>query len=983
MLSKLFKTRIRFDDADPEARRRAVLDIPEADSGEFQAELAELAVSDPDLGVRRAAVARLTRIDLLKRLLDDSHREVADGAAEALAREAAAGTDVSLLAVPAVRLAAIRTARDLESVAAVIGDVEYDADLVRLAVDSKNAKVRLAVADKLQREASLAELERASRHRDKNVHRLARNRLDEIRQARAGLAKGERRAQELLDNLESQLRVEPDHLFPARLGVIRQDWSANELKMRQLRRELSTHGIETAEHPDLGARFDAANTRAEDALSRIEPSAAPSAKPSAESVSEAPTEAAPVPGEFETILAELGALYGDLRKGQLDPTALGGVHDRVAALKDHWLATADHAPPPAPVADRFHEVTHAFQELFDAAGRLQERGADIAGVVGAAVPPASADTPEEHQALWTEQRRARHAVERIERMERAVAWPQVLPVPPPLESLVQQRTALLEFDRRCHDLHEALCERLREMTERLHTEIEMGHLANAVGLEGEGKRLLRCLPAGSAKRLQQDFNAFSVRVLELKDWRTFATSPKREELCTEIEALAATPLDPAQQAERIRQLREAFKGLGPATIHHDRKLLDRFNRAAETAFEPCRTYFEQQAQRRKFNLEQRIKICEQLETYLDGTDWTKPDWRAAEHILRVARNEWRSFHPVDRSPGRKVQVRFDGLSERLHGHIKSEWDRNVAAKQGIVDEARALQSSGQEAREVANQLKSLQKRWQQVGITPRRVDQRLWQSFRAICDEVFGHREEARAARQQTLESSATRATAICDELEHAIEDATPETASLESLAAISDRYHAIADLPRDAARRLDQRFRDLERSYRALLREEERRSVLSTVRELHELDELVGEVENDVIAGGIADAETLTMRLAPLTDAERDLRDAFAPRLTALQKAMTVGAGALREALEAAHTRRHDLAVEMEIVAGLETPSEDQQRRLAMQVSRLNQGMRSRGQVVEDPIALAHRFCSTGPAAADAARLRDRFFAACEAALE
>ena len=76
---------------------------------------------------------------------------------------------------------------------------------------------------------------------------------------------------------------------------------------------------------------------------------------------------------------------------------------------------------------------------------------------------------------------------------------------------------------------------------------------------------MHSLPAGTAKRVQSDFVALSVRVQELKDWRTFATHPKREQFVNEMEALAAQPLQPAVQAERIRELRQAWQNLGPVT----------------------------------------------------------------------------------------------------------------------------------------------------------------------------------------------------------------------------------------------------------------------------------------------------------------------------------------------------------------------------------------------------------------------------------
>ena len=76
-------------------------------------------------------------------------------------------------------------------------------------------------------------------------------------------------------------------------------------------------------------------------------------------------------------------------------------------------------------------------------------------------------------------------------------------------------------------------------------------------------------------------------------------------------------------------------------------------------------------------------------------------------------------------------------------------------------------------------------------------------------------------------------------------------------------------------------------------------------------------------------------------------------------------------------------LAIEMEIAAGLETPTEYQQDRLALQVDRLNQGMKHRRVMEEAPMQLAERWCRTGPALNDDSAVRERFFRACRIALE
>ena len=201
-----------------------MLAIPDDEAKSFQDDFAELARSDADAVVRRAALSKLLDGKHLAPFLTDADPEIVRAAAEAIARDI---DSAELLNHPEVRAAAIRIARDPENVSRLIGDVAYDHELIRLAVDSRSPKVRLAVADKLMKESSLVELERLSRDKDKNVNRLTRSRLEEIKHARAELDKAQRRGEELVHAVETQLKSESDPLFTARLGVVKHDWHAN------------------------------------------------------------------------------------------------------------------------------------------------------------------------------------------------------------------------------------------------------------------------------------------------------------------------------------------------------------------------------------------------------------------------------------------------------------------------------------------------------------------------------------------------------------------------------------------------------------------------------------------------------------------------------------------------------------------------------------------------------------------------------------
>jgi hypothetical protein len=972
MLSRLFKSRARFDDPDPQVRRAAVLAIPDEEAKNFQDDFAELVGSDADLGVRRAALSKLHEGSRLERFLNDANPEIVRAAAEAIARDHDAA---ELLHHPEVRLAAIRLARDVEQISRLIGDVAYDQQLIRLAIEARSPKVRVAVADKLMKESSLVELEHVSRDKDKNVNRLARSRLEEIRHARAELDKAQRRAEELTHTVETQLKAESDPLFTARLGVVKHDWTVNADRHRAAAKLLASHGVPVDSIDELATRYAAQIERLDALAAAAAPIVVVPSKPAA------PVEPSGARDDsaFAEALDKLERLLDSIRRSERDGfDEIDAIHRESRAYQDQWLAAADHRAPPERLAARFHAVTHTLSILYESAARLASHTDELAQSEAAVPTSPTAESPEEFEALWNEQRRARQTGERMGRTLERIGWPNDLPRPARLLAADDARKRLGDYDAAVHALHEQLVARVHDVIARLETQIEGGNLASAAGLEGEGKRLLHSLPSGTAKRIQGEFVALSVRVQELKDWRTFATHPKREEFTAEMEKLAAEPLQPALQAERIRELRQAWNDLGPVTNHHDRRLFDRFNHAAEAAFKPCREFFDAQAATRKFNLEQRRKICADLEGYLDGMHWEHADWRAAERILYTAREEWRKFHPVDRSPGRKLEAQFDALTARLHAKLKVEWDRNAVAKQAIVDEAKAIQAAGGDSRQAIDKIKALQQRWRTVGIVPRRIDQRLWKDFRAVCDIVFGQRDAARTEQRQAAESQLAKAEQVVAEFERALDGATSQSADAAVLTEFDARYEAIGDLPRDAARRLEQRFRDTERGYRVLLRQAQHDAVMRSVDRLYDVDAALADLEAD-LAGG-ADAASVVARLDDIDGLDRDRAGAFTERVTALMR----GDGAALKSAGANTLRaRQRLAIEMEIAAGLDTPAEFQQDRLALQVDRLNQGMKHRRVMDEAPSQLAERWCKTGPAIEPHPALRDRFFRACRTALE
>lgn len=488
------------------------------------------------------------------------------------------------------------------------------------------------------------------------------------------------------------------------------------------------------------------------------------------------------------------------------------------------------------------------------------------------------------------------------------------------------RRAAAETEAAARRMEHAALEGLIEAAE---TALDAGEIGTARQRLAEARQRHDTLGAAAARALTRRLNRVSGRLAELKDWQTFATTPKREALCEAVQALVEHPLPPPEQAERLKALRAAWRELGPVNRAREARLAERFDTLAEQAFEPCRVYFAEQAELRRKNLAERQRICAELDAYLTETDWQRADMKAAEQILRTARDAWLGCSPVDRQAGRAVEQQFEALQEQLHERLKAFWERNATAKAALVAEAEALLMDSADIEERINRAKGLQQRWRTIGaVLPRQRDQALWGSFRAACDGLFEARDSARASQQTEIRELAGQCAAVLDDFEHTLRELAPEAATEAQ------------------ARTLAERLRDLDRLPPAL-----RQPLAARRGEL--LDRHRSLVRQRAAAG----------RLARL--AELEATDAQVPA--------TAGATIALDTL-----RR--LALRAEQAAGIAPPPEDEPLRLEVQVERLRAGLG--GNEDEDPLTLAERWCALGPKSPDAEPLRARFFAALRARL-
>lgn len=848
--------------------------------------LAELAATDPTAEVRQTALSLIDDLPTLERLLANPLTE--DFAAAKIGRLISVEKYPHLLQDNRILSAYLNRcdAAEMEQVSALLVDAEQVAELAIRARGQVRDKIFGHAA--LQSERGLQTLERLARNRDKKCNRHARVLLEAAKNAKQGHRAVLARIEEVDESLSraiSDLRANPN--LPTGRARI-EKMKANREKCLQ---ELHNHNqaLET-----FGATV---------------------------------TQPPPSPLSDEVLPAIPAEVSDDPRLAEFEQDLSSKMPD---ALVTSWHEVKQS------IGSEFDDLTTASKKQYL---RLDETVVQLQAALTRLTEWQQQTRPEtlgltKSSDVADLERRYKSWLQLCRQTASKLHWPKQVPPPDTAAEIEQEveraSAALTTLKEKQNHARRELDAKLKAVADAL----DAGQYQQAVNAIKTARLELakQHLSTKDRRDHERDLITLSARLSELKDWQKYATLPKRQTLLDELNEIAEQPLEPPTQATRLRHLRDQWRELGSATSADERTLQGKFDRLAEQAFAPCKVYYAEQDQIRAQNLASRQALCTQLTSYIEVTDWQNADFKAAEKIMRAAREEWRRLHPCDHKSLKPVEQQFEALQKHLHELIKQEWDHNVAAKQTIITQAEELLEL-QDGRAMADAAKTLQEDWKKVGPTPHAIDQRLWRTFRKTCDQIFARRqeanEEAKAEAAQKLREIDTALDAFAAALTN---DTEPSRRTLDEH---NDRIEALLF---------------------------QIKAPQSTIEKLHDIRNLY----LDKLRGTAQQKKAAEVQL--LLDWDQEISSAEAQGKTPTPPHAYFNNRSSTPISDQALT---NLVLETEIVAEIASPDSDQNARMALQIDLMNQGRRNTEKV--DPRELLKRWCCVAKPT-DIEHLRERF---------
>lgn len=763
-------------------------------------------------------------------------------------------------------------------------------DCYRLAVDGFSAQVRNAAAERLTDAGQLEALARAAKGHDKAVYRIVRDKLDAERHLQRAVQAKRDQAHNLVERLESLAAASLDPLYAGKLTALQEQWQS----------------CQQAAEPEWQQRFDRgwqqAQLRVQDAKAEqaADIAVADRWQPERQGINQ--QRQAIIDSVFEELRERTDAL-------DIDDEALRDAQHFLTDQQHQWRETEQQSRPDKAEERAFHRLCTAFETALAHQAAIGRRYGPMLQLL-----ERLQTTPEpmnaEAQALddWLHQ----------------LDWPDDNNKAPQLKARVEQ--ALAKHHDQLAEHHQAEIQarhRTRALMRRCMAAVTDGHLRRASGLlhgiEQELARLSQVTHPGLFRQLEETRAA----VEQLRDWQSFAVEPKKEALIERMRALLDQSLDPQQRARTIRQMQDEWRQLSRGLQNQHQELWEHFHALAQQAYEPCREYFNEQSKLRSLNLIKRQELVDQLKQYQSLMQKSGPDIKELDQVLNMARQDWRRFSPVDRAANKDVQRAFDAAMKGLRLQLQDEQVELRRAKEAIIERARSLLDET-DVRKATEAAKRLQKEWRQVGTLARRDEQSVWKAFRVVCDELFERRGQQVEAFKAELDEHRRQAEALIEQLETLAKTEMPmsEKAQAEELKA---QFRALGALPKAQQKLLQEKFNRAIKGFDNLCRREQRQ------RQDQHWQALIDWVararfEHSDAAKLSADFESLTL---PANAA------GLVEQLESWQQSPTA----------AALNQLHRQTVELEALVQLDSPAEDKNLRMELQVQRLADGL---GQTVD-----------------------------------
>ena len=277
---------------------------------------------------------------------------------------------------------------------------------------------------------------------------------------------------------------------------------------------------------------------------------------------------------------------------------------------------------------------------------------------------------------------------------------------------------------------------------------------------------------------------------------------KKLDIIEKIKSMITTPEEANKSYQEFKTLQQQWREIKNVPAEKANELWRNYQLYVEQFYDMLRLNSEAREYDFKKNLELKTGLCEAAEKLAEEEDVI-----SAFHQLQKLHQEYREIGPVSK------ELREEIWNKRHQQHfegIRAKEEENLARKTALCEKVEAIAAEENKGsgdwEKHTKAIIDIQAEWKTIGFAPQKMNVKIFERFRAACDDFFGRKAEYFKSLKDTFKENADKKRALIEKAK-ALQDSTEWKSTSDKLIALQKEWKTIGMVPKKLGDQLWEEF--------------------------------------------------------------------------------------------------------------------------------------------------------------------------------
>ncbi len=277
---------------------------------------------------------------------------------------------------------------------------------------------------------------------------------------------------------------------------------------------------------------------------------------------------------------------------------------------------------------------------------------------------------------------------------------------------------------------------------------------------------------------------------------------KKLDIIEKIKAMVTSPEEANKTYQDFKALQQQWKEIKAVPAEKANELWRNYQLYVEQFYDLLRLNSIARDEDFKKNLEAKTRLCEIAEKLADEEDVI-----SAFHQLQDLHQQYREIGPVAKDLREEIWNRFKAAStvinKRHQQHfegLRAQEEENLAKKTALCEKVEAIAkeecTSSAEWEKQTKAIIEIQQEWKTIGFAPQKMNVKIFERFRAACDDFFGKKGTFFKEMKERFAENAAKKQKLVEQAQ-ALADSTEWRSTSDKLIALQKEWKTIGIVPK------------------------------------------------------------------------------------------------------------------------------------------------------------------------------------------